>query len=174
MSKDHTFSRLARSIDLGAYAFPAELSIKIGSQALTRVPPVGECSLVHQPPNSVARSVMDTRPTPEEPFSAATPLPSSVNLDAETVVRAADPDGNPLRAGVFRCVADGLLPDAVGRDLNGRRKNRRGHLRSRMQPSESFLRPFLRLVRHAAGGQTPGPRGRGLVGGVLPPDCGRR
>jgi len=49
-----------------AYACPTESSIRIGNQALTRVPAASERSLVHQPPSSAARSVMEARPTPEE------------------------------------------------------------------------------------------------------------
>jgi hypothetical protein len=41
-----------------------------------------------------------------------------VYFDGETVVRAAHPDSDALRAGVFCRVADRLLRDAVGRDLD--------------------------------------------------------
>ncbi len=109
---------LPSHIDTPGYAFPAEPSIKIGSQALIRVPPVGECSLVHQPPSSVARSVMDARPTPEWIGIGCDADAVVVYFDGETVVRAAHPDSDALRAGVFCRVADRLLRDAVGRDLD--------------------------------------------------------
>ena len=47
-----------------------------------------------------------------------------VDFDGETVVHAAYPDSNPLRAGMFCRVADGLLRDAVGRDLDRCREYR--------------------------------------------------
>jgi Winged helix-turn-helix DNA-binding len=40
-AQDHTFSRLAATSDT-CYAFGTEASIKMGSHALTRMPPVGE------------------------------------------------------------------------------------------------------------------------------------
>ena len=45
-----------------------------------------------------------------------------VDFDAETVVCTAQPDRNALRTRVFCRVADGLLCDAIGRDLDGCRK----------------------------------------------------
>ena len=95
------------------------------------MPPLGECPLVHQPPNSVARSVMDARPTPRgwyRPDADAV----VVYFDGETVVRAAHPDSDPLRAGVFRRVADGLLRDAVGRDLDRCREYRESPATSKL------------------------------------------
>jgi hypothetical protein len=40
-AQDHTFSRLAATSDTG-YPFGTEPSIKMGSHAMTRMPPVGE------------------------------------------------------------------------------------------------------------------------------------
>jgi hypothetical protein len=47
-----------------------------------------------------------------------------IDFDAETVVHTGYPDGNPLCTGVFRRVANGLLPDAVGSDLDRCREYR--------------------------------------------------
>ena len=103
---------------------PVEPSIKIGSQALTSVPPVEECSL-GTPAAQLGGSFGHGYSTHSRRVGVGRDADAVVfYFDGETVVRTVHPDNNPLGAGVFRRVADRLLRDAVGRDFNRRREYR--------------------------------------------------
>jgi hypothetical protein len=68
---------------------------------------------------------MEARPTPERLPLTETPTPSSSISTVRSLSVCPHPDCDALRGGVFGGVADCLLADAVGRDLNGGRKYRK-------------------------------------------------